>query len=127
VKRVNMPEIASYGGAGSAFDNVMGFLGKKASGASIPADVLNDMETLHGAISSNAQTKYQNKLGVINQNYGSSFQPVQMQNAASAKPSAPPPAAGFTRVQASDGSMHDIPSGNIAAAKKIDPNLKVIQ
>ncbi len=127
VKRVNMPEIASYGGAGSAFDNVMGFLGKKASGASIPPDVLNDMETLHGAIASNAQTKYQNKLGVINQNYGSSFQPVQMQNVGSAKPSAPPPAAGFTRVQASDGSMHDIPSGNIAAAKKIDPNLKVIQ
>jgi hypothetical protein len=81
VKRVNMPEIASYGGAGSAFDNVMGFLGKKATGASIPADVLNDMESLHGAIASNAQTKYQNKLAVINQNYGSNFTPVQMQSA----------------------------------------------
>ncbi len=41
--------------------------------------------------------------------------------------SAPPPVKqGFTRIQASDGSMHDIPSGNLAGAKQIDPNLKVV-
>jgi hypothetical protein len=36
-------------------------------------------------------------------------------------------ATGFTRIKASDGSMHDIPSDKIAAAKKIDPNLQVVQ
>lgn len=35
--------------------------------------------------------------------------------------------AGTTRIRASDGSLHDIPSGQLAAAKKIDPNLQVIQ
>jgi len=84
VKRVNMPEIHSYAGAGSAWDRVTGFLGKQASGASIPADVLNDMEALHRAIASNAQTKYGNKLKSINQNYGSNFQPVQMETAPAA-------------------------------------------
>ena len=84
VKRVNMPEIHSYAGAGSAWDRVTGFLGKQASGASIPADVLNDMEALHTAIASNAQTKYTNKLKSINQNYGSNFQPVQMETAPAA-------------------------------------------
>jgi hypothetical protein len=84
VKRVNMPEIHSYAGAGSAWDRVTGFLGKQASGASIPADVLNDMEALHTAIASNAQTKYGNKLRSINQNYGSNFQPVQMETAPAA-------------------------------------------
>jgi hypothetical protein len=113
VKRVNMPEIASYGGAGSAFDNVMGFLGKKASGASIPADVLNDMETLHGAISSNAQTKYQNKLGVINQNYGSNFTPVQMQSSASTgNAGGMPPGATHTVFNRADGKNHYTDANN---------------
>lgn len=81
VKRVNMAEIQSYGGAGSAFDRVSAFLGKQATGASIPDNVLKDMEALHGAIADNAQTKYANKLKGINQNYGSNFQPVQMDSA----------------------------------------------
>ena len=37
------------------------------------------------------------------------------------------PAAGYTRIQASDGSLHDIPTGNLPAARKIDPNLQVMQ
>jgi hypothetical protein len=36
-------------------------------------------------------------------------------------------AAGYTRIKASDGSMHDIPTANLGAAKKIDPNLQVVQ
>ncbi len=36
-------------------------------------------------------------------------------------------AAGFTRIKASDGSLHDIPTANLDAAKKIDPKLQVVQ
>lgn len=46
------------------------------------------------------------------------------------KPTAPPqstPAKGYTRIKASDGQMHDIPSKNLAAAKQRDPKLQVIQ
>ena len=96
VKRVNMAEIGSYSGAGSAQDRIMAFLGKQTSGASIPDDVLNDMETLHQSIAANAQQTYGSKLKVINQNYGSSFQPVDT--------SSPPSLLGSTSTQ--------LPSGN---------------
>jgi len=78
VKRVNMAEIESYGGTGSALDHVKAFLGKQTSGASIPANVLDDMATLHGAIAQNAKGTYANKLKNTNQTYGSNFQPVEM-------------------------------------------------
>jgi hypothetical protein len=103
IKRVNMPEIHSYGGAGSAFDRVMGFLGKQTSGASIPGDVLNDMESLHGAIANNAQKLYENKLKVINQAYGSKFQPVDLGPAST--PSGPPTGATHI-VPGPDGKRH---------------------
>lgn len=37
------------------------------------------------------------------------------------------PEKGFSRVQASDGSMHDVPSDKLDQARKIDPKLKVLQ
>jgi hypothetical protein len=40
---------------------------------------------------------------------------------------AEPPPAGMTRIRASDGSLHDIPSANLGAAKNIDPGLQVQQ
>jgi hypothetical protein len=76
VKRVNMPEIESYGGAGSAMDRLKGWLGKQTSGASIPADVLNDMDTLHQAIRGNADNVYANKVDSTNKTFGSNFQPI---------------------------------------------------
>ena len=38
----------------------------------------------------------------------------------------PAVAKGFTRIQASDGSIHDIPSANLDAAKRRDPGLKAL-
>ncbi len=76
VKRVNLQEIKSYGGAGSAADRVIGYLGKQATGASIPGNILTDMENLHGAISGDAANSYDAKLNGINQNYRSNFKPV---------------------------------------------------
>jgi hypothetical protein len=76
VKRVNMSEIEAYGGAGSAMDRVKGWLGKQTSGASIPASVLNDMDTLHQAIRGNADNLYANKVDSTNKTFGSNFQPI---------------------------------------------------
>lgn len=77
IKRVNMNEIQAYGGAGSAWERIKGFLGKQATGASIPEDVLKDIDTLHDDVLTNAARAYGNKLKVINQTYGSTFEPVQ--------------------------------------------------
>ena len=37
------------------------------------------------------------------------------------------PAQGYTRIQASDGSLHDLPSANLDRARQRDPGLKVVQ
>jgi hypothetical protein len=76
IKRVNMAEIQSYGGAGSALDRLQGFLGKQVSGASIPPDLLNDIENIHAAVQQNAVKGYNAKLEGINQNYHANFKPV---------------------------------------------------
>jgi len=81
IKRVNMPEIESYGAAGSAFDRVKGWLGKQTSGASIPPDVLNDMDALHSQLANNAGDTYGRKVQVVNGSFGSSFQPLQLSKA----------------------------------------------
>jgi hypothetical protein len=75
VKRVNMPEIKSYGGAGSAMDQIEGWFGKQTSGASIPADILKSMEEVNKSISDSAAKNYDTKLGSINQNYHANFKP----------------------------------------------------
>jgi hypothetical protein len=123
VKRVNMPEIQSYGGAGSALDRITGYLGKQTSGKSIPDNVLNDMSAVHNQMAQNARTKYQNSLKIVNQNTGANFQPVDLSEGGGGGG----PAAGYTRIRASDGSTHDIPTQNLGAAKQIDPRLQVVQ
>lgn len=74
VKRVNMAEIGSYGTAGSAFDRALGWFGKQATGASLDADVLNDMEQAHESLRQNADRKYSNQVDNINRTYGSKLQ-----------------------------------------------------
>lgn len=72
-KRMNMNEIEQYAGAGSALDKITGFLGKQASGTSIPPDVLKDMSTVSESYRQNAATKFQRDLDVTNHFYGSNF------------------------------------------------------
>lgn len=112
VKRVNMAEIGSYSGAGSAADRVMAFLGKQATGASIPDGVLNDMASLHQGIASNAQKTYATKLQVINQNYGSSFQPVNM-------------GGGTVKMQAPNGQVKEVDPSEVEHYKA--QGAKVVQ
>ena len=66
-KRINTTEIEQYGGAGSALDRLKGFLGKQATGASIPPDILQDMATVSQSYGANAKTKYQRDLQTVDQ------------------------------------------------------------
>lgn len=76
VKRVNLPEIQSYAGAGSTFDAIQSFFGKTTSGASIPKNILDNMAQFHGDLANVAKDTYQRKLQVTNSAYGSTFQPL---------------------------------------------------
>jgi hypothetical protein len=71
--RVNMAEIHSYGGAGSALDRVEGFFGKQTSGASIPKNVLQDMLSVSKQMTANARDKYADDVKVTNSTYKSNF------------------------------------------------------
>jgi len=128
VHRINMAEIQNYGG-GSLWQRMQGHLGKQLTGASIPSSVLDDMAAMQQIQAQGSQVKYNNTIKTVNDTYGSSFKPVQMdalpQN--QKPPTAASGTAGYTRIQASDGSIHDIPSGNMDKAKQRDPGLKVIQ
>lgn len=81
IHRINMAEIQNYGG-GSAWQRLEGHLGKALTGASIPASVLGDMADVQKIMAEGSQTKYENTLKTINQNYGSQFKPVQMDDMA---------------------------------------------
>ena len=76
IKRMNMPEIESYGAAGSALDRIKGFIGKQASGASIPEGILNDMQSVSQMVTKGAQDKYQQDIKGINSWYGAKFEPM---------------------------------------------------
>jgi hypothetical protein len=93
-KRVNMAEIEQYGGAGSALDRIKGWIGKQASGESVPANIVDAMQEVHSTLGQVAQQKHANEVKVINQTYGSKFDPmdlkVQNSSAASARTIATP-------------------------------------
>jgi len=57
-KRINRTEVKQYAGAGSLFDKISGAVGKLTKGASIPNNVLDDMNTLSQILEGNAYKKY---------------------------------------------------------------------
>lgn len=79
VKHINVPEINKYGGAGSAADQVEGWLGKNLSGKSIPDNILDNMESMHSQLADNAARKYNDKVNNVNQTYGAAFKPAAIQ------------------------------------------------
>lgn len=78
VKRVNMAEIASYGGAGSDLDKVQNFFGKHVTGESIDSDIVNSMENLHQTLYGNAKDNYRNQVSNINSNFTTNFDPEKL-------------------------------------------------
>lgn len=115
--RINRTEIEQYGGAGSAWDRIVGSFGKLVSGKSVPANIINDMEQVHQQLANNSLDNYRRSLAVTNQNYGSTFQPVVLppRQAATApnvnRPPAPPATGGRPPkathiVPGPDGKLH---------------------
>ena len=79
IKRINMAEIQNYGG-GSLWQKMEGHIGKALTGESIPSSVLSDMGEMQDIQRRGSTEKYNNSLKTINQNYGSNFKPVTMEN-----------------------------------------------
>lgn len=117
-KRINMPEIKTYGGAGSAADNVEGWLKGKLTGESIPPQIVNAMEQMHGTLADVAQTNYTNKLKQFKTRYGADLQPTEITRykpGESLKQNAP---SGTIRVKRkADGQTGSIPAANFDASK----------
>jgi ribosomal protein S9 len=86
VKRVNMAEIGKYSGAGNLADRIEGYLGKAISGASIPPQILNDMQQLHQKMLQGPLEKHVRDTNTINQTYNTKFTP---QGSSSSQPSGP--------------------------------------
>jgi len=100
----------------------------KAGKGQLPPQSVQEFSNLVDRLSDAKSTSYQTGLNVVNQNYGSNFQPVKIQSAnGPAQSGSNGPAQGYTRIKASDGSMHDLPTQNIGAARQRDPGLQVIQ
>jgi hypothetical protein len=122
VHRINRNEVDQYGGGGDAYDKVAGMVNGVLTGKNITDSVLNSMDAMQQRIAQNSKQLYSDKLSTANQTYGSHFTP----NFGTQRTGGGAP-AGYTRIQASDGSTHDIPTGKLNAAKQRDPNLKVMQ
>ena len=71
--RINRQELEQYAHAGSMFDRLAGRFGGALTGASIPANVVNDMETMHAALGKAAREQYKNNVQSLNSTYGSKF------------------------------------------------------
>ena len=78
VHRINQAEIQQYAGGGSLWQRLMGHVGKTLTGESIPGSVLDDMADIQKIQAQGSRAKYENTLNSINQNYGSTFKPVDM-------------------------------------------------
>lgn len=125
-KRMNMGEIHQYASAGNAYDQVAGWLGKQTTGASIPENILQNMEDLHGQLSKNSYKTYTDKLATTNSTYRSNFNPATPPPAASL-PGKPPPPSGATnlpgKLSASDvGKTYINKNGKQIRITAVNPN-----
>jgi hypothetical protein len=75
VKRVNMGQVTSLSGAGSAGDRILGWLGKQTSGESIDPSVLNDLAAMPNIVRQNAAVKHNANIDSIKTGYGIDFTP----------------------------------------------------
>jgi hypothetical protein len=75
IKRVNMGQVTSLSGAGSAGDRILGWLGKQTSGESIDPSVLNDLAAMPGIVRQNAAVKHNANIDSIKTGYGIDFTP----------------------------------------------------
>ena len=120
VHRINMAEIQNYGG-GSLWQRMEGHIGKQLTGKSIPDSVLNDMADMQKIQQQGAQSKYENTLKTINQNYGSNFKPIPIETGG-------PQGTGDTvRVQIPGHPPGAIPRSALQQFQQENPGAQVLQ
>lgn len=104
VRRVNMAEIGQYAGAGSFLDRVTGYFGKQLTGESVPSNIVDAMEQVHGTLSENSRNTAVAKIKSLNAQYGATTDPeaILVKPAKATTPAKAPAAgaykAGDTRV-----------------------------
>lgn len=119
IKNALSGEISKVFKGGGATDAEIAQVQQPFNNANSPAQLKGAIQTANALMAS--------KRDALKQQYnlGTKAQPNFGQGGASA--AAPGVKSGFTRITASDGSVHDIPSDKINAAKQRDPGLKVQQ
>ena len=115
IKRIPREQVAQYQGAGNLYDNIMGKLGKLSAGQPIPADVMQDIESMHRMLRQNAEQAYKTKLDGINQTYHSNFQPVKSGSSVASTPQ-----AGDTR-PGKDGRNYRFKGGDPSVKSNWEP------
>lgn len=73
IKRVNRQEIDQYSGQGDLYDKLYKVIGGAASGEKNSPSVINAIDQLHKAISSNSEAALQQKLNGVDQAYRSQY------------------------------------------------------
>lgn len=73
LNRINTAEIGATGNAGSLFQNIEGWLGKKVEGQPVPASVQKDMQNFALILEKAAYKKYQAGHAAVNSLYGTSI------------------------------------------------------
>jgi hypothetical protein len=118
--RVAPTEVTGFSGMGSLSQRTQGSIANALSGDPWTPQMVEDIKSFGASQAQVAQDNLSRGIDNTNKLYNTNV-------GQGLKPTVPGAAQGFTRIKASDGSMHDIPSANIAAARKIDPGLQVQQ
>ena len=130
VKRINQTELGNVAGAGSLVQRINGELGKQTGKGPLSDQLKQDMASLVDLYTASKYDVYKNQAAYTQKLHGldPATTPILdargniagSQGGGGVQP-------GYTRIQASDGSVLDIPSRNINAARQRDPGLQVVQ
>ncbi len=120
-KRYNEAEAARMLSQGSIPQRVAGSIQNALTGDNWTPQMLSDMRAFAQGQGDVATRTLDSGIDNVNKLYGTNVGRGLKSSGGAG------PQKGYTRIQASDGSLHDIPTQNIAAARKRDPNLQVIQ
>jgi hypothetical protein len=117
-KRYNEAEAGRMLSQGSIPQRVAGSIKNALTGNNWTPQMISDMQTFAQGQGQVASQTLNSGIDNVNSLYGTSV--------GGGLKKTPGVSAGMTRIRASDGSMHDVPSANLNAARKIDPGLQVV-
>jgi hypothetical protein len=128
--RVAPTEVSGFSGMGSIPERIRGSIANALSGDPWTPQMVQDIKDFGAAQAQVAQDNLSRGIDATNTLYktkvGEGLKTGPGSANAGALANLPALAKGFTRIQASDGSIHDIPSGKLDLARKRDPGLKAL-